>query len=103
MPGSFASSAVSSSITDNCVSDRKLEREREASGGLAQLFAIHLAGSPLGIAHCGDDQILYHFSVGSGEDAGVDLDAANLPPSIDRCLDHAATGRAGDCTLRQLG
>src|SRR5260221_5482169 len=69
MPGSLASSAVSSSMTDNRVSDRKLEWQREASRSLAELFLIHLARPPLRVAHRGQHEVLQHFGIGARQDA----------------------------------
>src|ERR1043166_8139648 len=101
MPGSLASSAASSSMTDNRVSDRKLEWEREASSRLAQLFLVHLARAALGVTDRRQYEILEHLGIAPAQHAGIDLDAADLPPPIHRGLDHPASGRPGDHTLGQ--
>src|SRR3990172_11165953 len=102
MPGSLANSVVSSSMTDNRVSDRKLERQRETSGGFAELFLIHLACAPLRLSHRRQHQVLDHLGVGPTQDTGIDLDTPDLPPTIHGGLDHSPAGRTRDRTLGQL-
>src|ERR1043165_5768911 len=102
MPGSLASSAASSSMTDNRVSDRKLEWQREASRGPAGLFLIQLPPPPLRVAHRGQYQVLQHFGIRTGQDAGVDLHPPHLAPAVYGRFDHAAASRAGNDALGKL-
>src|SRR6266704_604732 len=81
---------------------RQLKRERQARGELLHFRLVQLGGALLRLRHGGEHEVLEHFHVPLGDDLGVDLDGADLPPPVGRGLYHPPARRAGHGLLRQL-
>ena len=56
----------------------------------------------LRLRHSSQHEIFEHLDIPLADRLGIDLDAANVPPPVDRGLDHPPTGRHRQRLLRQL-
>src|SRR5438067_8812453 len=75
-----------------------LQTTHHAAHRLRQL----LIGLALRVVDGGDDQILQHLDVVSGDHLGIDLERLNLFGAVHHDGDHAAAGIALDLELRHL-
>src|SRR6185312_2852350 len=100
MPGSLDSSAARSSITD--ISERQLERQRQASGQTLHFFLGQLRCLLLRLRDSREHEVLEHLDVARVDDGRVDLHRTHLSLTVGGDGDHPAAARRADRLVLEL-